>query len=191
MKKGINLISKQKKYLRYEAFFRNIRRTLLIVSSIFLIFLVSVFFTLAVKNKELERVMQEKKRILDFLNTNKEVEAEFVYFRNKHQRLEAILSEDVNFLPYYNLITDSLKSASPEPILEKILITKDRAINFTLNFDNTDSIVLFLKFAESDPFLKNFSQLLISQFNLQSEKAGQNYQLNLVGQLIPINENKN
>lgn len=193
MKKGINLIIKQKKYLAYEKFFQNFRVMLVIITGLFLLIFVGLFSIVIGKNRELDQLLLEKKRLLEFISQNQKVEAEFTYFRNKQQRLQQILNEDVNFLPYYHLITDSLKSASPEPKLEIILITKDRSINFTLTFDNPNSTVLFLKFAESDTFLKNFSQLLISQFNLErsKDKEASSYKLNLIGQLNPINENKN
>ena len=142
-------------------------------------------------NKKLDVLYTEKKNLLEYLAQNKEVEAEFVYLRNKQSQITKIIDEDVNFLPYYNLLTDSLKQASPSPILDAIIITKDRTINFTLKFNDSNSIISFLKFAESESFLKNFSQLFISQFNLQSKKGSPSYQLLLLGKLNPINEIKN
>lgn len=191
MKKGINLITKQKKYLQYERFFRNLRIILVILATLLLVVITVSFLYLFSKNQQLERLMKEKKQILEFLSNNKQVEAEFIYFRNKQNRLISILNDDVNFLPYYNLITESLKSASPEPKLDTIIITKDRSINFTLTFDDSNSIILFLKFAESDEFLKSFSQLIISQFNIEFKKESKSYKLDLIGKLNPINENKN
>ena len=190
MKKGINLIIKQKKYLRYENFFRALRVILLGLTIFFSITLISLFAFLFIKNRQLEQLMLEKKNLLNFLSKNKEVEAEFAYFHNKQNRLITILNQDVKFLPYYNLITDSLKSASPEPKLDTIIINKDRSINFTLIFNDANSVIPFLKFAESDQFVNNFSQLIISEFSITSEKDSQSYQLGLVGKLNPIDETK-
>lgn len=191
MKKGINLIIKQKKYLLYEKFFYYLRLVLVFTSIFFLIVLIVFFFVLFSKERRLERLMTDKKNYLDILNKNKEVEAEFVYFRNKQKRLISIINQDVNFLPYYHLVTESLKSASPEPKLDMIVINKDRSINFTLIFNDSNSTILFLKFAESDQFLKNFSQLIISQFNIELTKGNKNYHLYFIGKLNPINETKN
>ena len=190
MKKGINLIIKQKKYLRYENFFRALRVILLGLTIFFSITLISLFVFLFIKNRQLEQLMLEKKNLINFLSKNKEVEAEFAYFHNKQNRLITILNQDVKFLPYYNLITDSLKSASPEPKLDTIIINKDRSINFTLIFNDANSVIPFLKFAESDQFVSNFSQLIISEFSISSKKDSQSYQLGLVGKLNPIDETK-
>jgi hypothetical protein len=191
MKKGINLIRRQKKYLRYENFFKILRTLLVVVSVIFFIIFIFSFGITAQNNRKLNDLYLEKKNLLEYLANNKEVEAEFTYFRNKYTQLRSIIDQDVNFLPYYNLLTESLKQASPSPILDAIIITKDRTVNFTLRFDNPSSITSFLKFAESESFLKNFAQLFVGQFNLESKKGIQNYQLLLVGKLNPINEIKN
>jgi len=190
MKKGINLITKQKKYLRYEVFFKTLRTLLLVMVVLFFIILIPSFLTVIQNNKKLDQLYLEKKNLLEYLSANKEVEAEFIYLRNKQSQIAKIIQEDVNFLPYYNLLTDSLKQASPSPILDAIIITKDRTVNFTLRFDDPSSITSFLKFAESESFLKNFSQLYISQFNLESQKGSKNYQLLLIGKLNSINEIK-
>jgi len=191
MKKGINLITKQKKYLHYENLFKTLRSLLLVMVIVFFVILIPSFLTVVQNNKKLDALYLEKKNLLQYLATNKEVEAEFIYLRNKQSQITKVINEDVNFLPYYNLLTDSLKQASPSPMLDAIIITKDRTINFTLRFDDPKSITTFLKFAESEGFLKNFSQLYISQINLESKKGSQNYQLLLIGKLNPINEIKN
>ncbi len=191
MKKGINLITKQKKYLHYENLFKTLRSLLLVLVIIFFVILIPSFLAIIQNNKKLNSLYLEKKNLLEYLAAHKEVEAEFVYLRNKQSQIAKIIDEDVNFLPYYNLLTDSLKQASPSPILDAIIITKDRTINFTLKFNDPNSITSFLKFAESENFLKNFSQLFISQFNLESKKGNRNYQLLLIGKLNPINEIKN
>ncbi len=191
MKKGINLITKQKKYLRYEKVFKTLRVSLLILVSLFFVILIPSFIVVMQKNKQVEALYLEKKTLLQYLNQNKQVEAEFVYLRNKESQIKKIIDEDVNFLPYYNLLTDSLKQASPSPTLDAIIITKDRTINFTLLFEEPNSIISFLKFAESESFLKNFSQLFISQVTLESTKDSKNYQLLLIGKLNPIDETKN
>lgn len=191
MKKGINLITKRKKYLQYEKFFYRLKEIVLLMGILLLFLAISLNLYLFKQNQKLTKLINEKKGLLEFIAKNKEVEAEFVYFRNKQNRLMSILKEDVNFLPYYNLITDSFKTASPEPRVDNIVITKDRAINLSLTFDDSNSMVLFLKFAESENFLKNFSELIVSQFKIGMEKNSKGYQLNLVGKLNPIDETKN
>ena len=188
---GINLVTKQKKYLRFEKIFETIRVVLIVATGIFFVSAIISFYFLFVKNQQLEQLMAEKKTLLQYLNVNKEVEAEFIYFRNKQKQLISIINEDVNFFPYYHLITESLKSASPEPKLDTIVISKNREINFTLSFDDSNSMIIFLKTVESDTFLKNFSQLRISQLNIEQKKEAKSFQLNLIGKLNPVNETEN
>lgn len=191
MKKGINLIIRREKYLQYEKLFYRLKTIVLLMGILMLIFAIGLNLYLFKQDQKLIKLINEKKRLLEFIAKNKQVEGEFIYFRNKQNRLLSILKEDVNFLPYYTLITDSLKSASSEPKLDTIIITKDRAINLTLTFDDSNSMVLFLKFAESEDFLKNFSELIVSQFKIELKKNSKSYQLNLVGKLNPIDETKN
>ncbi|PIV09729.1 hypothetical protein COS31_05565 [Candidatus Roizmanbacteria bacterium CG02_land_8_20_14_3_00_36_15] len=191
MKKGINLITRHKKYLHYEGFFLKLRIGLIIVAVVFFIVFSGFFYFLLHKNNQYNQLILEKKKYLEYLDAHKEVEAEFAYFRNKQNQLVSILGQDVQFLPYYNLVVESLKTASPEPKLESIIISKDRTINFTLRFENSGSIINFLRFAESDNFLKSFSQLVISSFNIEEKKDNKKYQLNFSGTLIPFNETKN
>lgn len=163
---------------------------MMVMIIIFFVILIPSFIIVAQQNNQLNGLLEEKKSLLEYLNQNKEVEAEFVYFRNKESQLNGIINQDVNFLPYYNLLTDSLKQASPSPLLDAIVITKDRTVNFTLRFSDTNSITSFLRFAESDKFLNNFSQLVISQFGIELKKGSSNYQLLLLGKFNPIDEDK-
>ncbi|MCX7881303.1 MAG: hypothetical protein N2482_02190 [Patescibacteria group bacterium] len=188
MKKRINLFSKQKKYQNLEILFSRLYSFNLIISFFFLIMIFLFFFILINLKKEKSDLTKEKENILMFLLKNKEAEVEYSYLKEKEDNLKKILKDDVNFIPYYNLITSSLKSASPEPVLKTMTIDKNRQVNLILSFDNLDSFFSFIKFAESDNFLKNFSQLTLSNFNLTQIEKKNDYQLTLKGKLNEIKD---
>ena len=108
------------------------------------------------------------------------MEAKFIYFRNKERQVSKILTEDVNFYPYYNLLKDSLQSSSPEATLETVLIDKNKTVNFMVSFESYQSLLEFFKFAESDNFLANFSTLVLSNFS-NAKSVPQRYELGFKG----------
>lgn len=186
MKKGINLLVKQQKYLNLEKAFKKLK---FLVAVLFVIFLSSnllLFFLSTRQKSNIERISGEKKELLDYLIQNKQVEAKFVYFRNKQRQLSNILKEDVNFYPYYELLTQSLAPV-PQAVLETVTIDKSKVVNFIVSFPDYSSMLVFFKIAESEAFLKNFNRLVLNQFT-NSVNAGQRYQLIFKGSFIPLNE---
>lgn len=190
MKKRINLITKQKKYLQEEKLFYYLKISTYIIFAIFFVCIAVNLSFLVKSKKNLELKKKEKEMYLQFLLKNKEVEAKFVYFQNKSSQIKNILKNDVNFYPYYTLLKDSLKYASPEPVIESIVINKDRRTTFMLGFESTQQLLAFFKFAESPEFLNNFSELSLHQFSLEERKEVKNYKLGLVGKFNLLNETK-
>jgi len=181
----INLIKKPKKYQKYEYFFKFIRKITIFLLIIFLIIFIPFYWFLKEKNKQLELIYQEKEELLNFLAKNKETELAFLNLKGKHQLLVNFLNEDVNFLPYYNLLLDSLKHATQPPKINNVTIDNKRVVNFSLTFDDHSSFISFLKYAESDIFVDKFNKLYISNINL----AGINKTTQLVfsGEFKPFN----
>ncbi len=187
MKKGINLLVKQQKYLNLEKAFNNLK---FLVVGLFVIFIGSnllLFFLLNRQKDTIEKLTLNKKELLDYLFQHTQVEAKFVYFRNKERQVSDILKQDVNFYPYYELLTNNLASV-PQAILETVTIDKLKATTFIVSFPDYSSMLVFFKIAESDTFLKNFNRLVLSQFT-NTIGAGQRYQLIFKGSFIPLNEN--
>jgi len=191
MKKRINLLIKQKKYLQEEKLFYYLKISTYVIFAIFFISFIFNTLFLIQNKKNLDLKKKEKEMYLQFLLKNKEVEAKFVYFQNKSSQVKNILKNDVNFYPYYSLLKESLKYASPEPVIESISINKDRTTTFVLGFDSTSQLLVFFKFAESPEFLKNFSELSLHQFSLEENKEVKNYTLGLIGKFSLLDETKN
>ncbi len=190
MKKGINLLIKQQSYLSLEKSFEKIKTGIVLLLLLFLVIYGIFFFLLSQQSKQINDLNLEKQSILDFLVQNKEVEAKFVYFRGKEKQLGEILQQDVNFLPYYNLLKNSLTYSTPEARLDSVVINKDKKVNFSVSFNDYGGILSFLKFAETDEFLNNFNTLVLSNFNTLTKNKTQkeSYQLQLSGNFVNLQQ---
>ncbi|NMB83753.1 hypothetical protein GYA28_00510 [Candidatus Roizmanbacteria bacterium] len=191
MKKRINLLVKQKKYLQIEELFKYIKLGVVVTTVIFFVIISVYLLLLSSSKRKIDILIVEKKQLLEYVLKNKEVEAKFKYFHGKNSQIQTIMKNDVNFYPYYSLLKESLKNASPEPVLESVVIDRTRATTFTLSFNNLTSLLTFLKYAESPGFLSNFSELSLHQFGIDQKNNEKTYSANLVGKFIQLNENKN
>ena len=185
MKRRINLLSKQEKYLKLEELFSKLRFVILIMGVIVFIADIVFFAILIGQKKDLDNRLNEKKSLLQFLVANKEVEAKFVYLRNKETQIATDLKNDVNFYPYYNLLNNSLKSSSPAASLDYVTIDKTKEVDFTVGFTDFSALSSFFKLAESDNFLKNFTILNLEGFNTVSQ-GQKGYSLNFKGKFIEL-----
>lgn len=193
MKKRINLLTKHEKYRTIEEVFQKLRWLLGLLTGGFFVAYAFLFLFLSQQRTKINTLLAEKQTLLGFLLQNKEVEAKFIYFSGKYKQLNSILKDDVNFYPYYNLLNESLKSASPTPSLSSLVINKDKTTTFTLTFDDLNSLVSFLKFTESDVFVKNFSELTLISFasdqksiNKSTVSKNLNYKLDFKGKFKEV-----
>lgn len=188
MKKRINLLITQKKYINLDNFFEKLKIVSIISFFIILVGCLVVYYFLLRQKQEINLLSEQKKDLLEFLLQNKQVEAKFIYFGNKQKQLTDNLKEDVNFLPYYNLLKESLHADAG---LESVSIDKSKSVSFNLSFANYSDLLDFLRVAENDDFLKNFNQLSLVKFNkdeLQSQKN--NFKLSFSGKFIDLNSNE-
>ncbi len=169
MKNRINLLSKQERYLRLETFFQMLRLGILVLGIV--VFLIDVVFFgfLIAQRKQLDSVSSEKKKVLDYLVANKEAEAKYVYFRNKENQISTFLKNDVHFFPYYNVLNASLNSASPPARLDSLIIDKTKEVEFAVGFEDFPALTSFFKFAETNAFLDNFTELKLNGFNITKQ----------------------
>ncbi|MCL4378648.1 MAG: hypothetical protein M1409_09810 [Actinobacteria bacterium] len=190
MKKGINLLVRQSKYLNLE---KKLAKVKVVIVLMLILFVVTYFTFLVFLNKQkkdIDTLNNQKKSYMEFLLQNKQTEAKFTVFQNKEKQLSDILEQDVNFLPYYNLLKDSLKSSTPAANLDSVSVDKSRTVNFTVSFTDYKAFLSFLKFAEGDSFLKNFNKLVLSNFSAYNQKINtqSSYKLQLSGVFINLNE---
>lgn len=181
MKKHINLITKQRKYYQADAIIRYFRIVITALGAIFIVVNLIFFIILYREQSSVETLLNDKKNLLDYLIKNKESEARFIFFNTKEKQVATILKGDVNFYPYYNLLSDSLKRASPEGELQALILDKDKAVSFTIGFKDYPSLISFFKFMETDEFLKNFTDLTLQSVDVGKVTSNDSYLLNLKG----------
>lgn len=187
MKRKINLLTKQKKYLQVAKIFGSLRLVIVVTICFFLVLFATLYFFLSRQSGKINEIQEQKKKVLNYLVKNKEVEAQFIYFRNKQQDISEILKNDVNFYPYYMLLTNSLKSSSPSATLVSLMIDKDKSVDFTVSFDSLNSLLAFFKFTESPSFLNNFDTLNLIGLNL-TQQVKNDFKLNFKGKFVKLNE---
>lgn len=186
MKKHINLITRQRKYYQADAVIRYFRIIITVLGAAFIAVNLIFFVLLYREQSSIEVLLNDKKNLLDYLIKNKESEARFIFFNTKEKQVTSILKDDVNFYPYYNLLGDSLKHASPEGKLQALILDKDRAVSFTIEFEDYPSLISFFKFMETNEFLKNFTDLTLQSVDVGKAKDKDSYVLNLKGTFMGI-----
>lgn len=164
MKHGINLLTKQKRYQDIEKIFKKLKIGLVFLVLLFLTAYLLIFIELFNQKKTIDSLSLQKTSYLQTLTQNKEVEAQFIYFVSKEKQISTLLKNDVKFYPYYNLLNDSLSSSSPSATLQTLVINADRSSEFEVGFNDLVSLLNFLKFSESDIFLRNFTSLHLTNF---------------------------
>jgi hypothetical protein len=148
---------------------------------LFLIFLFLITQVLRI-NATQQDLLKKKETYLRYLLEEKELEANMRYFKSKQLQLNTFLKDDANFLPYYQVLKDSLEETSERAELDVIDIDKDRNTRFVVKFSNSEDMLSFLRYIEADAFLKNFVALSLQSFNLnQLQTKDMRYQLELRG----------
>lgn len=148
------------------------------------LFFVFVFLIIQVVNLDTaqQELLQKKETYLKYLLDEKEAEVNVRYFKSKQTQMNTFLKNDANFLPYYTVLKQSLDEAESKPILDTIDIDKDRNTRFIVRFTNYDEMDLFLKYIESEVFLKNFSSLSLQTFSINKQTvSGNRFELELKG----------
>lgn len=148
------------------------------------LFFVFIFLIIQVVNLDTaqQQLLQKKETYLKYLLDEKEAEVNVRYFKSKQTQMNTFLKNDANFLPYYTVLKKSLDEAESKPILDTIDIDKDRNTRFIVRFTNYDEMDLFLKYIESEVFLKNFSSLSLQTFSINKQTvSGNRFELELKG----------
>ncbi len=170
MRRRINLLKTQPKYEKYLRYFRFIRYGAYISSAAFLLTVFALFLILLQKNDQYNMKVSRRQELIDFLSSNQQREADFLVFGNKLLQTSTFMKDDVNFYPYYNILSESLKDASDEARFVSLVITNKKEVEFVVQVDSYASLFSFFKFAESDKFSKFFDQLTLSQLDLAETK---------------------
>lgn len=192
-KKGINLLFNKEDYRKIDNFFYQVRLLVTIMAVFLLLISIFFFFALFNQNKQLNLLLEEKSSALASLKNRENESAKVIYLEKKYRLLNEFLKDDAHFYPYYALLNSALSETTSSAQLKLFKINKNRDVDFKVTFNNFSELTLFLRFVESEKFIKNFENLILKNFTINtggtSEK--QNYELTFTGRFIPINENKN
>ncbi len=181
-KKRINLFAKT---TRSPVSFFLTEKAILYASSVgillFIVFLIFIVLSIAQKNR-INGLLNQKQGLLNYIVENKNNEVETTYFLLKKEQLKKFLKEDAEFLPYYKILDNSIKSSSNAAVVQSLTIDKNKQTQFSIQFLNYESMYNFFKFIESDIFLKNFEMLELTAFSLSAQKEStKGYMLNFQG----------
>lgn len=193
MKKRINLFSVKYERLKRERRHRKIRMLATGIGIIFFIVFVFIGYLQFRQQKQVQSLNQEKQKYLNFLLENKNDEAKLRVFKAKQASLNRFLKDDANFLPYYQILKDAVYSSTQAAEVDSIVIDKNRSTEFEISFGSHPEMISFLNYIETEEFLDNFSDLVLTSFNLiEDEKQGmkRSYKLVFKGKFNEINGKK-
>lgn len=170
MRRSINLLKTQPKYEKYLKYFKWVRYGAYAASAAFLLLVFLLFLILMQKNEQYNAKIVKRQELINFLSTNQKRETDFLVFGNKLLQTSTYMKDDVNFYPYYNILSESLKDASDEARFVSLVITNKKEVEFVVQVDSYSSLFSFFRFAESDKFSKYFDKLTLSQLDLAETK---------------------
>lgn len=146
---------------------------------------------------ELADLDTKKRQYLSLLLEDKDTEASMRYFKGKQTQLLNFEKDDVRFVPYYSVLLETVHNFSESATLDNIEIDKERKTKFTIRFTDYDGMISFLKYVESESFLKNFDDLSVTSLSLSREdkqsdtslvSQKKQYQLQFKGRFIQLND---
>lgn len=185
MKRRINLLKAERKYIQMERYFLWLRRIVISYAVIFLLGIaVLLFLTFQLQSKYQSLVAQTEAQN-QYLLANKDREAQLLYLANKLKQTSTVLEEDVNFSPYYNVLVQSLQGASEAARFQSVIIDKDqKQFEFTVGLSDYASLLNFFKYIETDEFLQYFTDITLTNFDLTQTKNS--YNLTFKGKFFEI-----
>lgn len=191
MKKSrINLLTSKEDYYRLEKYFTLFQRFVLGYSILFTIGIGILIYNNLQQNFKLESLTRQKQSLLSRLSKHRNDETKLIILSKKMGYYNEFIRDDARFIPYYNLLLETLKNSSQSAALTEFDIDKSRQVNFTLTFDNFDEMVQSFQFIESEQFIHNFEHLDMTDF-IGSQSESIKYQLSFIGKFRTLNETEN
>jgi hypothetical protein len=188
--KRINLFFGKKDYQDIQKYFRIFRFTLLVLSAVLCIFVLTFGYITFVQSNKIKEKKTEKKNNLQLFNSQKEQEVKLIKISNKVKDLENFSRDDAEFYPYYNKLVAILNESEKVPIIDSLLIEKDRNFSFSISFLNKESLIKTFQFIESEDFLKYFESILLKDISTQKSETEESHTMTFEGKFKKINENQ-
>jgi hypothetical protein len=182
-RKRVNLFSRNPgKYLASAISDKAVMYATVAGSVLFVAFLILSGLVFYQKTR-MNSLLKEKEEHLSYLASNKNSEADTALFIIKKEQLKQFIKDDAQFLPYYNILQNSLALASNAATIQAMTLDKSRDVSFIINFTDYDLMYKYIRYIESQAFLKNFEILTLTTFSLNQSNAAlsKGYQLNFEG----------
>ncbi|MBI5123749.1 hypothetical protein HZA75_07860 [Candidatus Roizmanbacteria bacterium] len=188
MKKNrINLLVSREDYQKYENYFEQLKLSAAVLTAILFILFISFYLVLRNKFNLYENMNLQKKTHLQLLSERRGDEAKINYIEKKYLDLKTFLKDDASTTPYYQLLSSAIKDSSKSAGLKSFEVNKDRMTSFTISFSAFKELMDFLKFAESQTFIKNFENISLKNFVVLGKKEKkESYELSFSGKFIPF-----
>ena len=182
MKNRINLFKRKPEQDYIGIIAQKIKRYITGMGVVLFVIFLFLMYQMFQLNITQQNLLKKKETYLKYLLDKKDTESTIRYFVGKQAQVNTFLKDDANFLPYYQILKDSLAGTDDKAILDTVDIDKDRNTSFIVRFSSFDDVLLFLKYVEEESFLKNFTTLTLQSFNLTQQSSNMShYQLELVG----------
>ncbi len=187
-RKGINLFHKKRNKDANTLLAENtVRYATFAGIGLFVVFLYFSISTLLIKTS-IQSLLNEKQGLLTYLIESKNSETQTAYFLIKKEQLKTFLKDDATFLPYYNVLNNSLTIASNSAKVETMAIDKSRKTSFIFNFADYDMMYNFIRYVESEDFLKYFESLKLNALSLNKSDKNKSYQLTFEGKFKTLTQ---
>ncbi|EKE14222.1 MAG: hypothetical protein ACD_12C00619G0001 [uncultured bacterium] len=187
-KSSINLLVNREDYQKYENLFQRLKLTAALLTVILTIIFAYFYFSIKNKFNIYEKMNLEKKNYLQLLTERKKDEAKINYIGKKYSDLKNFLTNDSASVAYLELLSNAINDSSESAKLKSFVVDKTRNTSFEITFSLFEKMMDFLKFAESEIFLKNFENISLKNLIIA---GSQNYELSFTGQFVPIKPNIN
>ncbi len=185
MRKKINLLLTKKDYQKNEKHFGYFRTLTVIFGAISFVCLLIVFFNSNSLDTNISKLEIEKETYVKEMIKRTDQEAKINLFTDKNNYLKNVIQNDVNFVPYYDLIKKNLPISTDSARIEKIDFNNKKEIIMVLSFADYEAFYNFIGHLQDKSFLNIFKRLTLDSFTI-SEQSGNNYQLTFKGVLNPL-----
>jgi hypothetical protein len=186
-KSKINLAVSREDYQKYELYFFWLKIAVLALGAVFFTTFLTFFIVLRSKNSQNTNLNNQKQDLLLALSDKKGDEVKIFYMQKKYSDLTNFIKNDASSLPYYTLLTGTLKESTQASEIKSFGIDKSRAVSFTIAFNSFPDLLNFFKFIESESFLNNFEQISLKSFSvIGSEDDKENYEISFAGKFVKL-----
>ncbi|MEK7070387.1 MAG: hypothetical protein AAB966_01130 [Patescibacteria group bacterium] len=188
----LNLLGAREQSRKLDQYSSWLRLSLLGITVTFALFVLSFAVINVFQSNRRTQLQRTKNQLISELSAKRENESKLIRLSNKLSSYNEFQKDDARFLPYFNLLQETLKEGSQSGVLSGFKVTKDRDVEFEIQFEDVDAMLNSFRFIETDEFLSKFDTLSLSNFSrVLRSLAGESetsIRLTFKGQFINLNQ---